>query len=823
MRRSTVAVFVAGLLALLVAGPAFAAKRVALVIGNDAYDQLTALEKAAADAKGYAALARTKGFDEVIERTNLTRQEMDIAIAEFLQAIEPGDTALFVYSGHGWSDGSQNYLVGVDAPKTAQEALLARISIPLQNGVNGVLDEVARRGASLKVAIVDACRDNPFLSSTPGRSIGIGRGLSRIDPPRGTFVVFSAGAGQVALDRLSDDDPDPNGVFTRVLLPLLEADKPLLEAVKTAQREVFALAREVSHTQEPAYYDQVRGNACISQSCGTGASSPTPAGSETVFWTSIANSKDAADFQAYLQVFPNGVFVPLAKNRLAALTPADEPEPIVAPTLHECDRLASEETVEFKELRFNPGPAIVACREAVIQHPEEARFAQQLGRALQADERYSEAKVWYETAIEFGHTGAMISLGNLYSGGRGVKQDYAEARRWYEKAAALGDGGAMGNLGMLYHHGRGVEQDYAEARRLYEKAAELGDASAMANLGFFYNFGKGVEQDYAEARRWYEKASALGVVRAMNNLAMLHEIGNGVEQDYAEARRWYEKAVELGSDDAMYYLGWYYETGRGVEQDYVEARRLYEKAAELGVGSAMAKLGTFHEAGLGVEQDYAEARRWYEKGAELGSSKAMTKLAALHEAGLGGEQDYAEALHWYEKAAESWEVQAMTKLGTFHEAGLGVEQDYAEARRWYEKAAEFGNASAMTSLGALYETGQGGEQDYAEAGYWYEKAAEFGNASAMTSLGMLHVRGLGVARDTAAASELFLRAMAQGDDRTFEQFLTESDSFDRQVRRAIEQYLIDRGYLAGSADGAFGSAAKAALREYQEAVKNRRS
>ncbi len=68
--------------------------------------------------------------------------------------------------------------------------------------------------------VVDACRDNPFVSST-GRSIGGTRGLTLVEPPSGTFVMFSAGAGETALDRLSDDDPNPNSVYTRVLLPSL--------------------------------------------------------------------------------------------------------------------------------------------------------------------------------------------------------------------------------------------------------------------------------------------------------------------------------------------------------------------------------------------------------------------------------------------------------------------------------------------------------------------------------------------------------------------------------------------------------------------------
>jgi uncharacterized caspase-like protein len=170
------------------------ARRVALVVGNDAYSELPPLQKAVADATDFAAVLEEKGFDQVILRSNATRLDMDLALAELMDSIVPGDTAVFFYSGHGWSDGNQNYLVGVDAPKTAAESALSRISVPLQNGVNGIIDEMARRGATLKVAIVDACRDNPFVSTVAGRSIGQSRGLTRIDPPSGTFVVFSAGA-----------------------------------------------------------------------------------------------------------------------------------------------------------------------------------------------------------------------------------------------------------------------------------------------------------------------------------------------------------------------------------------------------------------------------------------------------------------------------------------------------------------------------------------------------------------------------------------------------------------------------------------------------
>jgi invasion protein IalB len=265
---------IAGLAFSLTALPAtaaFAARHVALVIGNDQYQNLPKLQKAVADAHSYAEVLKAKGFDQVILKNDLGRSQMDEAIAAFLDQIEPGDTAVFAYSGHGWSDGTNNYLVGTDAPVTGSQDFLARISIPLKNGTNGILDEMDKKGAILMVAVIDACRDNPFTPPAGKRSIGLSRGMARIDPPTGTFVVFSAGAGQSALDRLSDSDTDPNSVFTRVFVPALRADMTLQEAIKTTQEQVVALAKSIQENQRPAYYDEVVGRACLSANCNSGA------------------------------------------------------------------------------------------------------------------------------------------------------------------------------------------------------------------------------------------------------------------------------------------------------------------------------------------------------------------------------------------------------------------------------------------------------------------------------------------------------------------------------------------------------------------------
>ena len=86
----------------------------------------------------------------VEDRYDLGFDDMEAAVGEFVEKIEPGDTAVFVYSGHGWSDGAHNYLVGVDAPDRASQERLTRLSLPIRNGATGVLDDFERKGAGLR-------------------------------------------------------------------------------------------------------------------------------------------------------------------------------------------------------------------------------------------------------------------------------------------------------------------------------------------------------------------------------------------------------------------------------------------------------------------------------------------------------------------------------------------------------------------------------------------------------------------------------------------------------------------------------------------------
>jgi Caspase domain len=236
-------------------------RRLALVIGNDSYQRVPQLEKAVGDADAVAAALKTIGFT-VTEGTNLSFEQTAKLLAEFEQTISKSDVVFFHFSGHGVQIKGDNILLPTDTPqpKDGQQSLVEKFGLSAES----VIQSFNERGASLVVAVLDACRDNPFASSGT-RGIGASRGLAALNPVEGTFVIYSAGVNQTALDKLSDTDQSPTSVFTRVLTPLLQEPNSLIEIAKKAQVRVRNLARTVGHQQTPAYYDQVVGNVRLAE------------------------------------------------------------------------------------------------------------------------------------------------------------------------------------------------------------------------------------------------------------------------------------------------------------------------------------------------------------------------------------------------------------------------------------------------------------------------------------------------------------------------------------------------------------------------------
>ena len=228
------------------------ANRRALVIGNDTYKSVAKLLNAREDARTMASNLTSVGY-QVTLKLDLNEKEMKAALRTFANQVQGGDEVLFFFAGHGVQLGSTNYLLPTDIVG-GSEAQVRDEAIQLQR----VLDDMAGKKAKFTLAMIDACRDNPFKSS--GRAIG-GRGLAPTTAATGQMVIFSAGTGQQALDKLSDFDKNKNSLFTRVFVEEMQKSSESIDrVVKNVRNRVADIAKSFGHEQVPAIYDQVLGD-----------------------------------------------------------------------------------------------------------------------------------------------------------------------------------------------------------------------------------------------------------------------------------------------------------------------------------------------------------------------------------------------------------------------------------------------------------------------------------------------------------------------------------------------------------------------------------
>ncbi|MGI9385496.1 MAG: caspase family protein [Methyloligellaceae bacterium] len=748
------------------------AKRVALVVGNNAYQNVTSLKKAANDARTIAEILTETGFT-VLRATNVDRRAFNQKLQDFATKLEPGDEALFYYAGHGVEINGRNFLLPVDIPaaRPGQENLIKLEAI----AIDRIIDIVRDRRARISILMLDACRDNPFKRDGT-RSLGRSRGLALVEPPAGTFIMYSAGVGQQALDRLREDDPHPNSVYTRTLVPLLrQPGLALQKMARTVRQKVEALAGSISHSQRPAYYDEVTGDFFFV--------APTSSGDE---------EKKPQEQQS------ETAFLGPAKIKKPAVTTVPS---------NKCDELAGEPWdaqvvgggAEWRKLEQEALEAIRACRKAAAEQGGHVRFTFQLARALYAENRKEEALPLFEKAAKADHAAAisylaymydhghavgqstsrafqeylraaksgyvpaMNQLANFYLDGRGVGKSPKTSHAWQLKAAEKGFGPSMNAVGFNLQTGRGVKKNTKRAIEWYLKAAEAGVSTAMYNLGYLYREGKDTAQDFREARKWFKRAADKGHRWAMTSLGDLYARGLSVAKDLQEAHKWYVKAADAGDSAAMLNVAYGYATGATVAKDEQEAAKWYRKSADAGNAAAMSYLADLYFNGRGLRKDPAEGIKWIRRAVDKGHASSINSLGFFQEHGKHGlAKDLAASRKLYLRAAEKGNATAMHNLGYVYAEGRGVDKDPSQARKWFFKATERGNASSMTALGNMYYSGAGGTKDLAEARKWYAKAADAGDANGMNAMALMHIRGQGGAKDDARARAWFEKAARKG-------------------------------------------------------------
>ena len=287
--------------------------RIALVIGNGDYEHAP-LKNPVNDAALMTTTLKGAGF-EVMAYVNLDRRELKRAFLRFGDRIKEvgNDTvSLVYYAGHGAQVNGENYLIPIGSQiEDERDVDIEGIR------ASSLLRTLEDANAALNIVILDACRNNPFKSSSRSAQ----QGLAKMDAPTGTLLAYSTAPGQVA-----EDGAGANSAYTKALSLAIRRPGATVEQVfKRVRIEVMC---RTSDEQVPWESSSLTGDFYFT---GGDKSPPAPVAAapsvssaptvdkEAMFWQSIQGSEDAGDYEADLEQYPDGSFAALARFKVKKL------------------------------------------------------------------------------------------------------------------------------------------------------------------------------------------------------------------------------------------------------------------------------------------------------------------------------------------------------------------------------------------------------------------------------------------------------------------------------------------------------------------------
>jgi uncharacterized caspase-like protein len=377
--------FVAAAL-LLASGPAFAEKRVALVIGNAAYQNVPKLPNPVNDGNTVASTLKDAGFDVVDNRHDMSAADTRRALRDFSDRARDADIAVVYYAGHGIEVDGGNYLIPVDA-KLERDTDVYDEALSLDRVLLAV--EPAKK---LRLVILDACRDNPFTKNMK-RTVAqraIGQGLAKIEPTSPNLLIaYSAKAGSTAADGDGKNSPFTTALTKHLTTPGLDV------------RRAFGYVRDdvlktTNNRQEPFVYGSLGGeDVPLVPAPKVAAANAAPAlsaqGELRRDYELALQIGNKAALNAFLAQYPDGFYASLAKLQLEKIA-AEETR--VAAT--EKARLAEQERARLAAEGAQKAAQVKA--EADVKAAEQARVAAEKAKevaqqqAAAAEQKRAEAE-----------------------------------------------------------------------------------------------------------------------------------------------------------------------------------------------------------------------------------------------------------------------------------------------------------------------------------------------------------------------------------------------------------------------------------------------
>lgn len=543
------------------------ASRIALIVGNGNYQSFfwKALPNTHNDVREIARVLQSAGFTLIGggPQLDLDKASMDQEIASLKENTHRGGVSVFYFAGHGVQIDGVNYLVPIGASDRPEK--LVRFK-------ENALDSLENHEASLKIMILDACRDEMVKRGYADHPQGLAR-TPEPAMPAGTLIVYSTAPDHISYDGNNSLSPFAQSLVREMVKPGVNIE------------DMFkAVARDVSRLTE----------------------------NQQIPWISFSGSSTPFSF------FPEGTVRPASSSSVMATT-----SPAVLRNRNAPSQLMSQADSAHVARNYTLEKTLLL--KAANQGIAGAMF--QLGHEFDIGDGephdMKQALYWYEKGAAAGSADAMIGLGAYYNIGAYVPRDPGKAAQLFYRAAQAGAPQGFDNLGAMYSDGLGVPRDRAQGEYWYKKAADQGYASGMGNLSqSFWQDGR-----YAESLSWAALGAQRGDRVALNTLGNLYFFGNGVARDFGRAMQYYLAGAARGGAQSMASVGRMYSAGQGVALDDATAMHWYLKAANAGDTFSMDALAVNYAVGRGVPKDCLQSKYWLTQAVDHGRNDGAQIIA----------------------------------------------------------------------------------------------------------------------------------------------------------------------------------------------------
>ncbi|WP_394887193.1 caspase family protein [Mesorhizobium sp. AaZ16] len=749
-------------------------RRVAFVIGNSNYQEISALKNPAKDAADVSETFRAAGF-EVFVANDLTKLEFEEQFRNYLAAVDGAEVAVVYYSGHGFQIGGENFLIPVDASlKDAADVEVQAIKL------NDVLQQM-RSKSKIQVIILDACRNSPFPRKdywlrdqllTAGNT-----GLAQVKSSLNTLIAFATEPGAVAFDGAGELSPFSFAFSRRALAPNQEirsvmaaVRRDVVEATKGLQVpwenssliDEVVLVRRGNRPSLPPVLEKVVLAGAGPINLGLPEPVEVDGGTITVSIERLpalgrlmldgevlaageliqgrdlprlqmevpedAISREEVDMLAYSARDSwggeaKGILVFRVKSgegaegeQVMAALEAKEEQRTLERGVH---ITGAAEAIESREIAVPVGVGPVALGVDVPADDPEVSLKVSsypaTGTLSLPDRTLSPESSLMANEVDLLRYEPQIGAGDAVEVAFEIRADNETskpARMTLSPTVDPCDSAAGEPLDL-----QGVVPGLLPNEIVGADAVEACEAAVKAYPDvprFRYQLGRALlaTGNVDQAMTAFQEAADKGHVRALFQLGYMHSTGTGTAVDRKQANAFYSQASDKGDPYGMTTWGRALFHGNGVERDTGKGLDLMLQAAAMGHTYAMNDLGAiFTEGRNGVPADQARAVAFLKAGVERQDMYSMNLLGRNYLSGEGVEKDPETALALFQKAIELGQPFAPANLARMYRDGVGVKRDLTETQRLLEMGAMRGDSFAAFDRAVMeMERGDKAEQ-----------------------------------------------------------------------------------------------------------------